>query len=267
MSNNLIQISSPEHFTQVMSEDLNRISLLNFWAPWAEPCKGMNQQVGQLAIKYPHILCLQVSRVFFYFSTLLVLYLAQLHTFPSSPLSQVEAESLPDVSESFDIDSVPSFVLLRGHTLLSRISGANSAALEAAVSSHASISTSNSSPLSKTSANPTKASETYNPINGSIAGGSGMEESKETQSELEERCKKLMGKEKVMLFMKGNPDQPRCGFSQKTVGLLKQEKVKFGHFDILSDEGVRQGEFLFVERRRRLEMGSGTEWESGISGL
>jgi len=94
-----------------------------------------------------------------------------------------------------------------------------------------------------------------------------MEESKETQSELEERCKKLMGKEKVMLFMKGNPDQPRCGFSQKTVGLLKQEKVKFGHFDILSDEGVRQGEFLFVERRRRLEMGSGTEWDSGISGL
>lgn len=162
----------------------------------------------------------------------------------------MEAESLPDVSESFDIDSVPSFVLLRGHTLLSRISGANSAALTAAVSSHATISSSSNSsnsPLSRTNQNPNKPSETYNPINGSLGGsigdhqnGNGVEE---TQQELEERCKKIMGKEKVMLFMKGNPDQPRCGFSQKTVGLLRAEKVSFGHFDILSDEAVRQGEF------------------------
>lgn len=51
-----------------------------------------------------------------------------------------------------------------------------------------------------------------------------------------------MNSNKVMLFMKGNPDQPRCGFSQKTVALLKQEGVAFGTFDILQDEAVRQGE-------------------------
>lgn len=46
--------------------------------------------------------------------------------------------------------------------------------------------------------------------------------------------------DRVVLFMKGNPDQPRCGFSRKIVGLLKDQKVPFSHFDILSDEAVRQ---------------------------
>jgi glutaredoxin-related protein len=64
----------------------------------------------------------------------------------------------------------------------------------------------------------------------------------ETDEEIEERCKALMKKEKIMLFMKGNPDAPRCGFSQKTVNLLREQKLEFGHYDILEDEGVRQGE-------------------------
>lgn len=44
-----------------------------------------------------------------------------------------------------------------------------------------------------------------------------------------------------MLFMKGSPQEPRCGFSRKIVELLQAEKVRFGTFDILSDEEVRQG--------------------------
>lgn len=47
-----------------------------------------------------------------------------------------------------------------------------------------------------------------------------------------------------MLFMKGNPDAPRCGFSQKTVALLREQKVDFGWFDILEDEAVRQGKSI-----------------------
>ena len=44
-----------------------------------------------------------------------------------------------------------------------------------------------------------------------------------------------------MLFMKGSPDAPRCGFSRQITELLQAEKVKFDTFDILSDEEVRQG--------------------------
>jgi Grx4 family monothiol glutaredoxin len=45
-----------------------------------------------------------------------------------------------------------------------------------------------------------------------------------------------------MLFMKGNPDMPQCGFSRKVVEALKNAGASdFGHFDILSDEAIRQG--------------------------
>jgi glutaredoxin-related protein len=50
-----------------------------------------------------------------------------------------------------------------------------------------------------------------------------------------------MNKHKVMLFMKGNPSSPKCGFSRQTVGLLREKGVEFAWFDILSDEDVRQG--------------------------
>ncbi|CAK9181797.1 unnamed protein product [Ilex paraguariensis] len=58
---------------------------------------------------------------------------------------------------------------------------------------------------------------------------------------LEDRLKKLITSSPVMLFMKGTPDAPRCGFSSKVVNSLKEEGVNFGSFDILSDEEVRQG--------------------------
>ena len=45
----------------------------------------------------------------------------------------------------------------------------------------------------------------------------------------------------VVLFMKGSPDVPRCGFSRRTVALLRDHKVEFDSFDILSDESVRSG--------------------------
>ena len=44
-----------------------------------------------------------------------------------------------------------------------------------------------------------------------------------------------------MLFMKGTPDEPRCGFSRQAVALLNEEKIQFDTFDILGDEEVRQG--------------------------
>jgi len=39
----------------------------------------------------------------------------------------------------------------------------------------------------------------------------------------------------------GNPEEPRCGFSQRVVAALKATQEPFNTFDILSDEDVRQG--------------------------
>lgn len=58
---------------------------------------------------------------------------------------------------------------------------------------------------------------------------------------LKSRLQTLINSNSVMLFMKGNPSAPRCGFSSKTVAALQDVGVEFGSFDILSDEEVRQG--------------------------
>lgn len=159
--------------------------------------------------------------------------------------TQVEAESQPDVSESFDVDSVPTFVLLRGHTLLSRVSGANASALASAVAAHAASPSAEArkGPSSSTASQPQAAPSTYpGAAEGSIDSHSlHQPPENESEEELFERCSKIMNSNKVMVFMKGNPEQPRCGFSQKTVALLKGEGVGFGTFDILQDEAVRQG--------------------------
>lgn len=61
------------------------------------------------------------------------------------------------------------------------------------------------------------------------------------QESLDDRLKGLISSSKVMLFMKGVPDEPQCGFSRTAVQLLRDEGVEFGTFDILEDNEVRQG--------------------------
>lgn len=45
----------------------------------------------------------------------------------------------------------------------------------------------------------------------------------------------------VVLFMKGSPVFPQCGFSAAVVGLLTHLKVPFKGVDVLEDESIRQG--------------------------
>jgi len=45
----------------------------------------------------------------------------------------------------------------------------------------------------------------------------------------------------VVLFMKGTPDQPRCGFSSIVVQILDHTGVEFIGVDVLQDEDLRQG--------------------------
>ncbi len=45
----------------------------------------------------------------------------------------------------------------------------------------------------------------------------------------------------VVLFMKGVPDQPRCGFSALAVQILDHLGAPFVGVDVLQDEGLREG--------------------------
>jgi len=51
----------------------------------------------------------------------------------------------------------------------------------------------------------------------------------------------LIGSSPVMLFMKGNPQAPQCGFSAKVVSILNTLVPEYGTFDVLSDQTVREG--------------------------
>ncbi|WP_443750457.1 Grx4 family monothiol glutaredoxin [Asticcacaulis solisilvae] len=45
----------------------------------------------------------------------------------------------------------------------------------------------------------------------------------------------------VVLFMKGTPEQPRCGFSSLVVQVLDHLNVEYVGVDVLQDEGLREG--------------------------
>jgi len=198
MPANLFSVTSSEHFKSLMETALQKVSCLNFWAPWAEPCATFNKEVEAEAAKFPNVLFLNI-----------------------------EAEQLADISESFDIEAVPSFLLLRGHTLLARHSGPDSALLHSLLTQHSGSSTAAATqPLATSSASPAA------PPAASRA---------RTEEEIAARCKEIMNRHKVVLFMKGNPSAPKCGFSRQTVGLLREKGIEFAWFDILSDEEVRQG--------------------------
>jgi monothiol glutaredoxin len=51
--------------------------------------------------------------------------------------------------------------------------------------------------------------------------------------ELKEQVEQAIAQNPVLLFMKGTPEAPRCGFSMRTVGILEQVGVEYGAIDVL----------------------------------
>jgi monothiol glutaredoxin len=55
------------------------------------------------------------------------------------------------------------------------------------------------------------------------------------------RIADLVAKNDVLLFMKGTPLFPQCGFSSKAIAILDHLGVEYGSVDVLQDMGIRQG--------------------------
>ncbi len=56
-----------------------------------------------------------------------------------------------------------------------------------------------------------------------------------------EKIKDIITKNDVVLFMKGTPEVPQCGFSMTVSNILKELKVKFSGVNVLADPEIRQG--------------------------
>ncbi len=56
-----------------------------------------------------------------------------------------------------------------------------------------------------------------------------------------EKIESYLGQDRVVLFMKGNPKAPMCGFSAKTTGMLDSILSSYTTIDVLEDQEVREG--------------------------
>lgn len=143
---------------------------------------------------------------------------------PHVSFLSINADDQLEISELFEVSAVPYIILIRNSTILKELSGADPKEFIAALKQFGGSTAPRSDPtLTSTVAADTTPKE------------------EPSEEELNERLKKLTSAAPVMLFMKGAPSSPQCGFSRQIVAILRENQVRFGFFDILKDDAVRQG--------------------------
>lgn len=115
----------------------------------------------------------------------------------------VAAEELSEVSLKCQIEAVPTVLFTRDGKAIDRIDGVDIAALTAKCQSFAGV-------------------------------------VEVTKDNIDDRLKELINRSDLMVFMKGDRDMPRCGFSKTLIAILNETGLTYDTFDILSDENVRQ---------------------------
>jgi len=171
----------------------------------------------------------------------------------TNPLSTswvaMDAEEVIDVSESFDVTAVPFLVLRRGSEVLETVSGSDATKVRIAIEKYAKTSSpggdTTSIPITSTTNSGTEAKNlsSYAPTaqDSAAAPDYASGDVKQSKEELHKRLAALVKAAPVMLFMKGTPSAPQCGFSRQLVAILRENSVKYGFFNILADDEVRQG--------------------------
>jgi Grx4 family monothiol glutaredoxin len=165
----------------------------------------------------------------------------------TEPLStswvSMNAEEVEDVSDAFDVTAVPYLILTRNNQVLETVSGSDATKVRAAIEKHAKSSGGAVSGGNTNTNGTAKNLSSYapEPNDPATAPEYSSGEVKQSKEDLHERLSKLVKAAPVMLFMKGTPSAPQCGFSRQLVALLRENSVKYGFFNILADDEVRQG--------------------------
>lgn len=180
--------------------------IVSFHAPWAAPCAQMATVLSTLASEYP------VTEP------------------PATKWVSINAEELSDLSETYDVTAVPFLVLLRNGQVVETVSGSSAVKVRTAIETQA-----------KQSGEGAAAADAPNGMDVDNNAAAEEEDPEKKKEELFKRLGDLVKAAPVMLFMKGTPSSPQCGFSRQMVGLLRDNSVKYGFFNILADDEVRQG--------------------------
>ncbi|KAF7560971.1 hypothetical protein G7046_g3156 [Stylonectria norvegica] len=202
----ITEVTSVEQWEQLLgSVPSTTLVIVSFHAPWAAPCAQMATVLSTLASEYPAT------------------------EPPTTKWAAINAEELSDISESYDVTAVPFLVLLRNGQVVETVSGSSALKVRTAIELHAQ----RSGP---------EAAATDAPNGTDVSSAPAEEQDPEKKKEeLFKRLADLVKAASVMLFMKGTPSSPQCGFSRQLVGLLRENSVKYGFFNILADDEVRQG--------------------------
>ncbi|CAG8902426.1 unnamed protein product [Penicillium egyptiacum] len=237
----LTEITSEADFSSHLSSlSPSALVVLYFHTPWAVPCEQMGAVLSALARRYPAAAPPAISFV------------------------SINAEELPDISEAYEVSAVPLVMCLRSGQILESISGSDAVKVRDAVERHAgrgnvagavgpmdsvkanippplSVVPHEDGPLTATQAPVTASKPPADAANATpVASGPALT-SEQSREALFARLAQLVKAASVMLFMKGTPSSPQCGFSRQLVGILRERSVKYGFFNILADEDVRQG--------------------------
>lgn len=121
----------------------------------------------------------------------------------------VAVEEIPEVAQQHEIEAVPTVIFFQNNKAVHRIDGIDIADLTAAVKK--------------------------------LADAPGSPAASGSTGSLEDRLKALINKANVMVFVKGDRNTPKCGFSKQLIQILNDTNVPYETFDILTDEQVRQG--------------------------
>ncbi|EME49019.1 hypothetical protein DOTSEDRAFT_67904 [Dothistroma septosporum NZE10] len=214
------------------------LAVIYFNADWAEPCKNMGLFLTTLAATYEQT------------------------TPPRIAFLSLDAEELSDISETYNVSQVPFIALQKDGKVLETVIGTDSSQVRSAVEKHAEGGVNEQSlPPAQTVNKAEQNSSTPQTNGGGLAkyapGASDpvtapqysaeKMDGSNSKEDLNQRLSELVKAAPVMLFMKGTPSAPQCGFSRQTVSILRERGVRYGFFNILADDEVRQGLKEFSE--------------------
>ena len=200
------EIADEDAFRQRTSDaSPSTLLVIYFHAPWAAPCKQMSEVLKALAQTFPDD--------------------------DSIEFLSLNAEELPDVSETYDVTAVPYIVLQKGGQIAETISGSDAQKVRVAVERAAG----RSGHAGKLDLPPAQS------VNQPVQQPAAVKKPSQVDKEaIFKRLDDLTKAAPVMLFMKGTPSAPQCGFSRNTVALLRDRSIRYGFFNILADDDVRQ---------------------------
>lgn len=143
-----------------------------------------------------------------------------------STFLQINIEGNRDIVSLLGITQVPAFFLVRKGVVIKALSGVDPREFLAAYHECVDNSNCNDHDLDEDSQD--------------IKSDDTLQEPEDFYSEDTESLDKLVNAAPVMVFIKGSPSDPKCGFSRQMVNILRSHQIRFGFFDILKDKITRQ---------------------------